>query len=360
MRLPSPADEIRLLSVRSIHGPNYWSRQPVTRLDLTVGAFDEISSADIPGLTAALWTALPGLVEHRCSVGEHGGFLERLRRGTYAPHILEHVCLELQASIGHKVGFGRARGGDRPGEYTVVFAHTHPGVGARAATLAVELVQDAFAGELSTAEHAIAELDRVASASPPLISIEREVLCGVIGGPERSAIAEEMVGRGVARASAIVDVAPSDLLYAGLPYLGSRLAVILDARPMDVPNRYRDEASARQLVTVLVDCVPEGGAVVVPATNQALIEAVRATGRLPAVFEVEGDGRSGLHPHHALATIRGGRILIRGDGIEIDAGAAQSKAPAIELAGALAAHFAQQLAHERVGADGHPGAPLLQ
>jgi cyanophycin synthetase len=29
-------------------------------------------------------------------VGEHGGFLERLRDGTYAGHILEHVVLELQ------------------------------------------------------------------------------------------------------------------------------------------------------------------------------------------------------------------------------------------------------------------------
>jgi cyanophycin synthetase len=42
-------------------------------------------------------------------VGEHGGFLERLRDGTYAGHILEHVVLELQNLAGMKTGFGKTR-----------------------------------------------------------------------------------------------------------------------------------------------------------------------------------------------------------------------------------------------------------
>lgn len=348
--------------MRSIHGPNFWSRQPVTRLDLTVGAFDEISSADIPGLTAALRTALPGLIEHRCSVGERGGFFERLRRGTFAPHIVEHVALELQAAVGHRIGFGRARGGDRPGEYTVVFAHEHAGVGARAATLAVELVQDAFARELSTAEHAIAELDRIASGTTsPVISVDQDVLCGVTGGPERSRIAGEMVRRGVAPDAPIIAIAPSVILSAGLPYRSSRLAVILDARPTDVPSRYQDGDRARQLVTVLADCVPEGGVVVVPATDRGLIAMIREAGRLPAVFAIDGEGLSDCdHPLHAIATTRGGRILIRAEGTEFDAGGVCSRAPVTEVAGALAAYFVGQLARDGAGTDEHPGAPLLQ
>ena len=50
--------------------------------------------------------------------------------------------------IGHDVGYGRTRGGDVEGEYTLVFEHMHEGVGLRAAALALETVQQAFAGTL--------------------------------------------------------------------------------------------------------------------------------------------------------------------------------------------------------------------
>ena len=43
------------------------------------------------------------MIEHRCSVGERGGFFERLRRGTWLGHILEHVTLELQTLAGTAV-----------------------------------------------------------------------------------------------------------------------------------------------------------------------------------------------------------------------------------------------------------------
>jgi len=36
------------------------------------------------------------MIEHRCSVGERGGFFQRLDRGTYPAHILEHITIELQ------------------------------------------------------------------------------------------------------------------------------------------------------------------------------------------------------------------------------------------------------------------------
>jgi cyanophycin synthetase len=38
----------------------------------------------------------PDMIEHRCSVGERGGFFQRLDIRTYPPHILEQVALELQ------------------------------------------------------------------------------------------------------------------------------------------------------------------------------------------------------------------------------------------------------------------------
>ena len=102
--MPEPSTEIRITALHSLRGANYWSQRPVTRMDLVVGEYENISSADIPGLVETLERAMPGLVEHRCSIGERGGFLQRLRRGTYAPHIIEHVALELQAMAGCEVG----------------------------------------------------------------------------------------------------------------------------------------------------------------------------------------------------------------------------------------------------------------
>src|SRR4051812_10545512 len=67
-------------------------------------------------------------LQHR----ELGGFIIRLKRGTYCAHIVEHVALELQTMIGHDVGYGRTRGGDGAGEYTLIFEHLNEAVGLRA------------------------------------------------------------------------------------------------------------------------------------------------------------------------------------------------------------------------------------
>lgn len=338
MPRPHPAEEIRPLLTRSIHGPNYWTSAPVTRLDLTLGAYDEISSADAPGLVGALVTALPGLIEHRCSVGERGGFVHRLRDGTYAPHIIEHVALELQSAISHEVGFGRARGGDRPGEYTVVFEHRHRSVGARAAGLAVELVQDAFAGTLDTAEYAITELAAIAR-SEDLPLARSEVACGITGGSGRSAVRWEMHRQRVPRHESIVEVPPLAILETGLPYSQSRIAVILDARPREVPSRYREPDRARQLVSVLADAVVSDGVVVVPSDDIPLRAAVRRAGRRIALYGPAGDlARTEGEDVVASADSWGGRIRVRCGDEMTDAGPLSRDSPlSAQVVGALAA-----------------------
>ena len=279
-----PTVEIRLVGLRAIRGASFWSRRPVVRMDVAVGAYDDIHSADVPGFTDALLAALPGLWEHRCSVGERGGFVTRLRRGTYAPHIAEHVALELQSMIGHEVGYGRARGGDRPGEYTVVLAHLHSGVGMRAAALGLEVVRRAFAGTLEGVEGELQELRALAETgdAPPL---EGRVLCGVTGGGELAAVREEMLRLGAGGRGPVVEVSPEYLLSAGLPYARSDAAVILDGAVAGVPPRYADPEMARRLLSVIADGVPVGGTVVVPAAEREVQGLVRESGRRVAPFE---------------------------------------------------------------------------
>ena len=179
--IPDPKSEIRMTTLHATRGANYWSERPITRIDLDIGAYEHISSADVAGVTQALVSTMPGLRDHRCSIGEPGGFIVRLKRGTYFGHIVEHVALELQGMIGHDVGYGRTRGGDGPGEYTIIFEHRHEAVGLRSAALALEIARSAFAGTLTSVEHAVAELSALAKTPnvPPLI---QHVLCGITGG----------------------------------------------------------------------------------------------------------------------------------------------------------------------------------
>ncbi|TWI69195.1 cyanophycin synthetase [Pseudoduganella lurida] len=101
--------DIDVLRVTHLLGPNIWTYRPVIESWLDIGELENFPSNKLPGLYERLTAALPGLVEHRCGVGEVGGFLERLRDGTYAGHILEHVVLELQNLAGMRTGFGKTR-----------------------------------------------------------------------------------------------------------------------------------------------------------------------------------------------------------------------------------------------------------
>src|SRR4051812_15524114 len=255
-----------MTTLHAPRGANYWSRLSVTRMDLTIGAYEEISSADVPGFTESLVSAMPGLRDHRCSIGEPSGFLIRLKRGTYCAHIVEHVALELQGMIGYDVGYGRTRGGDSVGEYTLIFEHEHEAVGLRAAALALEAVQAAFAATLQSVDHAVAELEAL-SRTPKTPSLIQQVLCGITGGTNRSEARDELVRLGFGSADLIVDVSPSYILQAGLPYSRSDIAIILDSDLTDVPERYRVQRRADRLVSVLADAVPEDGVVIVPAKS---------------------------------------------------------------------------------------------
>lgn len=340
---PNPFEEIRLVGLTSVQGINFWSRYPVTRIDLAVGRYDDVSSADVPGFTEALVELLPGLWEHRCSVGERGGFVTRLRRGTYAPHIVEHVAIELQSAIGHRVGYGRARPGDRPGEYTTVVEHRHEAVGKRAAALALEIVQRGFAGVLQDVRDARDELSALARAVES--GVEPEVCCGISGAGDRCAARRAMRLRGWPEQWTVADVSPAYLLNAGLPYARSRAAVILGTGLVDVPPRYREEGRESALMGVLIDAVAADGWVIVPAGEIELQEYARDAGCRLAVFAPDGSvaARAATEPD-AVGSVVEGRIVLEHEDRRVDAGPLAPGADAgAQVAAALAVHSLQAM-----------------
>jgi cyanophycin synthetase len=259
--------------------------------------------------------------------------VQRLRAGTYAGHIVEHVALELQCLAGDTVGFGQTRGTGVVGEYTIAFEHRHEQVGLRAAACALDIVQHAFAGTLvPTADHQqtrqatrratrqasrtttqgatphqraapmidrmLAEL-RALRRVPDIAPTGQTVYCTVTGSRGRAALCDELSHQMLTRDGAddtearVIDVAPSYILHAGLPYARSTVAVILDAALVDVPLRYRDPERSARLVATVAEAIAPGGAVICPNDAHYVHDAIRAAGATAIKFAPSLD----VHEH---------------------------------------------------------------
>lgn len=136
--------DIKFLEVRHLNGPNMWTYYPVIEAVVDIGELEDFPSNVIPGYYDRLSSWLPSLVEHRCSYEERGGFLLRLKEGTWPGHILEHVTLELQNLAGMPAGFGRARETSVRGVYKVVVSAWDEHIGYSALLAARELMLSAM------------------------------------------------------------------------------------------------------------------------------------------------------------------------------------------------------------------------
>ena len=114
-------DDIRLLRITYLRGPNVWTYRPALETWLDLGELENYPSSTLPGFSDRLVALMPALVEHHCGVGERGGFLERLQSGTWAGHVLEHVVIELLNLAGMPTGFGQTRSTSTDGVYRMVF-----------------------------------------------------------------------------------------------------------------------------------------------------------------------------------------------------------------------------------------------
>ena len=155
---------MRIIEHRALRGPNYYSRYPAIYMRLDIEDLEQRSSDAVAGFAEALETLIPSLYEHRCSVGEPGGFLQRVRQGTYAGHVVEHVALELQNLIGFSVGYGKTVDSYERGIYNVVYRYRDEATGLAAGEAAVELVRQLFDGERVDLGAAIARLKAVRDA----------------------------------------------------------------------------------------------------------------------------------------------------------------------------------------------------
>jgi cyanophycin synthetase len=137
---------MRIRRVVALRGPNVWANFPVLEAWVDLGRFRDSPSDTLEGFSDRVIAWLPSLVEHRCGIGERGGFFQRLRSGTYLGHVLEHVTLELESLAGPPVGFGRARETSEPGVFKVVVRYAEESLGRACLSTAQALLMAAVDG----------------------------------------------------------------------------------------------------------------------------------------------------------------------------------------------------------------------
>jgi cyanophycin synthetase len=135
------------------------------------------------GFPDRLLALLPGLGEHHCGLGYPGGFVERLREGTYIGHVVEHVAIELQKMAGADVGHGKTRQTKTPGVYRIVIEYRNAGAARHCLEAARQLVEAVLRGESFPVEEAVKEARRIT---------DRTDL-----GPSSKAIADAAARRGI-------------------------------------------------------------------------------------------------------------------------------------------------------------------
>lgn len=174
---------MKLINIRVYTGRNIYSHSPVVRMDVDVEQYLDIPSCDIKDFNERLLIQFPGLMEHKCSPGYEGGFVERLNRGTYLPHILEHVAIEIQKLLGFKVNYGKTRYLEKETVYTIVFSYYDETAGYEAGKLAYDILT----GYLN---NIIINLDE------RLQQIQDKIRCKQLG-PSTMAIVAEAERRGI-------------------------------------------------------------------------------------------------------------------------------------------------------------------
>lgn len=134
---------MKILSFRYFEGPSVHCLTPVCEADVELEHLADCRTVEVEGLTDQLLELCPGLYGHYCSRGHAGGFVERLREGTYPGHVVEHVALELLAQAGEDVYWGKTRV-ITPSAVRIIFESEAGQSGRRALEEAMDGVGDLF------------------------------------------------------------------------------------------------------------------------------------------------------------------------------------------------------------------------
>ncbi len=276
---PRPEPSLRILETRVLRGPNYWAREPVVRMLVDLGGLESFPSNLIPGFTDALVGLLPTLEDHACSLGRRGGFISRLKEGTWAGHIAEHIALELQNLAGTDVRHGKTRSTGETGRYNVIYEYREEAVGLDAGRMAVGLVNHLVApSDQAFSFDLMAELENLIRLA------EKQAF-----GPSTQAIIDEAVSRDIP----YIRLDRHSLVQLGQGVHQQRIRATMTSRTSAIGV---DVASDKSLTNRLLDSagLPVPRSEVVQTEDQAVAAAIRLG--FPCVVKpLDGNHGRGVH-----------------------------------------------------------------
>lgn len=284
---PPAAAPLRVLERAVYLGPHVYGPTPMVRFRVDLGALEAWPTDRLPGFADALQAALPGLADHACSLRRAGGFLERLRDGTWMGHVVEHVALALQAAAGAPVRLGKTRSvRRRPGVYDVLYAYREPAVALLAGRFALQLVEGLLPPELRgfqglerlSGEPALDPFDADA-AIERLRALDRRV--GL--GPSTGAIVAAARRRGIP----VMRLDEQSYLQLGWGVHQQRIRASITSRtPFLAVDHASDKSRTKQLLLEAGIPAPRG---VVVRTADAAVAAAADLGGLVVVKPLDGN-----------------------------------------------------------------------
>jgi cyanophycin synthetase len=253
-------------------GPHYWSHVPMIRVQLDLGRLEDWPSNRIPGFADALIAILPGLERHGCSLKTRGGFVKRLREGTWFGHIAEHVALELQTMAGSRTTRGKTRSvKGKPGVYNVMFAYREELVGLLAGRVALELLDSLLPDDLKGVDglDRIYRIDGAFDLESRLAELRR-LLRRNSYGPSTQSLVDEARRRGIP----VMRLDEMSLIQFGHGKHQQRIRASITGRtPLIAAEIAGDKSLTKRLLDEAGVPVPRG--VVVRDVDHALREAKR-------------------------------------------------------------------------------------
>ena len=278
LRGPDPA-QLRITRLRALRGPNYWRLAPVIACDLSLGALDALTSADVAGFAERLERAMPTLRSHPCSRERESGFLERLREGTGWAHVLEHVGLELQTLAGCEVSFGRVVPSEADESWWVITAYEEEEVGLEAVRRGVEVIRACIGG---------ADPD-IAAVVAELADLRESVRLG----PSTAVIVEEARRRGIP----VRRLNSGSLVQLGLGRSLRRIrATATDATSIIASDIAQDKDLTKRVLQNIGLSVPAGAAA---RSLERAVEIGREIGYPVMLKPLDGNQGRGISPRIA-------------------------------------------------------------
>lgn len=265
---------MKVLDVRTFTGPSVHSPYPVIEMLVDLEALEGRTTVEVDGFVDRLLTALPGLTGHHCSLGRPGGFVERLREGTYFGHTVEHVALELQCQAGMDVIYGKTRWTGSGAVYRIVFEYVTREAGELAGRSAVELVSALTEGRAVDAQSQVEAIRR------------QHARFGL--GPSTAAIADAARRRNIP----VLRIGSESLLQLGYGARQRRVrATITDATSCLAVDIAGDKALAKEILKTSGIPVPAGG---LAATLPEALEIAAEIGYPVVAKPVDGNQGKGV------------------------------------------------------------------